>query len=100
MVDGDTFKLGERKIRITGIDAPELAEPRCAEEAALARKSADRLRALLNEGGFEMRAHRLHRTDRYKRELMVVERNGISIGGRLIDEGLARRYLGSKRSWC
>lgn len=99
-MDGDTFKLGERKIRITGINAPELAEPSCPLEAALARKSADRLRVLLNEGGFEMRAHRLHRTDRYQRELMVVERNGTSIGGRLIDEGLAHRYLGSKRSWC
>jgi endonuclease YncB( thermonuclease family) len=100
IADGDTFKLGLRRIRITGIDAPELAEPLCPHEAALARKSADRLRALLNDGGFEMRAHRLHRTDRYDRELMVVERNGISIGGKLIDEGLAHRYFGSKRSWC
>lgn len=99
-MDGDTFKLGERKIRITGINAPELAEPSCPQEAALAWKSADRLRVLLNEGGFDMRAHRLHRTDRYQRELMVIERNGTSIGGRLIDEGLAHRYLGSKRSWC
>lgn len=100
VVDGDTFKLGERKIRITGIDAPELVEPRCPQEAALARRSADRLLALLNQGSFEMVAHRIHRRDRHGRDLMVLERNGSSIGGQLIDEGLAHRYVGSKRSWC
>ena len=100
MIDGDTFKLGDRKIRIIGIDAPELAEPRCPEEAALARRSADRLLALLNQGQFEMVAHRLQREDRHGRDLMVLERNGASIGRQLIDEGLAQRYIGSKRSWC
>ena len=100
VVDGDTFKLGERKIRITGIDAPELVEPRCPQEAALARRSADRLLALLNQGSFEMVAHRIHRRDRHGRDLMVLERNGSSIGGQLINEGLAHRYVGSKRSWC
>jgi len=42
VIDGDTFKLGDRKIRIIGIDAPELAEPRCPAEAALARRAKDR----------------------------------------------------------
>lgn len=100
VIDGDTFKLGDRKIRITGIDAPELAEPRCAAEAALARRSADRLRALLNQGPFDMVAHRLHGEDRHGRYLRVLRRNDQSIGGQLIDEGLAHRYIGSKRSWC
>ena len=100
VIDGDTVKLGDRKIRIIGIDAPELAEPRCPEEAALARRSADRLLVLLNQGPFEMVAHRLQRMDRHGRDLMVLERNGSSIGGQLIDEGLAQRYFGAKRSWC
>ena len=100
VVDGDTFKLGDRLIRITGIDAPELMAPSCPGEAVLARKATDRLRELLNKGEFEMVAHRLRRQDRHSRDLMVVQRNGQSIGGRLIDEGLAHRYIGSKRSWC
>ena len=100
VADGDTFKLGTRKIRITGIDAPELASPLCPEEAALARRSAERLRVLLNQGPFEMVAHRLHRSDRYGRELMDVNRGAVSIGDRMIDEGLARRYIISKESWC
>lgn len=100
VIDGDTFKLGDRKIRITGIDAPELLAPQCAGEEALARRSADRLLALLNQGEFEMVAHRLQRQDRYGRYLMVVRRNGQSIGATMIDEDLAHRYLGSKWSWC
>ncbi len=100
VIDGDTFKLGDRKIRIVGIDAPELAEPKCAAEAVLAQRSADRLRVLLNEGDFDMVAHRLHRQDRHGRDLMAVKRSGASIGARLIDEGLAHRYIGAKRSWC
>ncbi|HXG82035.1 MAG TPA: thermonuclease family protein [Sphingomicrobium sp.] len=100
VIDGDTFKLGDRKIRITGIDAPELAEPRCPAEAALARRSADRLLVLLNQGPFEMIAHRLQRQDRHGRDLMVIRRGDASIGAQMIDEGLAHRYIGSKRGWC
>lgn len=100
VIDGDSFKLGDRKVRVVGIDAPELIEPRCPQEAALARLSADRLLALLNQGPFEMVAHRLRRQDRYGRDLMVLERNGHSIGGQLIDESHARRYFGAKGSWC
>lgn len=100
VVDGDTFKMGDRRIRITGIDAPELAEPKCPAEAAMARRAADRLRALLNEGPFEMVGHRLKEQDRHGRDLMVIRRGDRSIGAQLIDEGLAHRYIGSKRSWC
>lgn len=100
VVDGDSFRLGARRIRITGIDAPEIGSPQCAEEAALARRSTSRLLAILNEGSFDMIAHRLQRQDRHGRDLMVLERNGESIGDRMIAEGLAHRYIGSKRSWC
>ena len=100
VIDGDTFKLGDRKVRITGIDAPELLAPQCPGEEALARRSADRLLELLNKGAFEMIAHRLQRRDRHGRDLMVLKRDGQSIGRILIDEGLAHRYIGSKWSWC
>ena len=100
VIDGDTFKLGDRTIRITGIDAPELAQPKCEIEAKLARQSAARLLTHLNEGGFEMIAHRLQRQDRHGRYLMVLRRNGDSIGKQLISEDLAHRYTGFKRTWC
>ena len=100
VIDGDTFQLGDRTIRITGIDAPELGRPGCAAEGALARRAADRLLIMLNEGPFDMVAHRLQRQDRHGRSLMVIKRDGQSVGRRMIDEGLAHRYIGSKSSWC
>src|SRR5512139_1920472 len=35
VIDGDTFRLGDRTIRITGIDAPEVSQPKCEIEAGL-----------------------------------------------------------------
>jgi len=100
VIDGDTFRLGDRTIRITGIDAPEIAKPLCPAEAEIGRRSAARLVELLNQGQFDMIAHRLQREDRHGRSLMVLRRNGDSIGSQLIDEGLAHRYTGFKISWC
>jgi endonuclease YncB( thermonuclease family) len=39
-------------------------------------------------------------TDRYGRRLRVVTRGGESLGGVLVNEGLARWYGGGRRSWC
>lgn len=100
VIDGDTFRLGDRTIRITGIDAPEIAQPLCPAEEEIGRKSAARLLQLLNQGPFEMIAHRLQTQDRHGRYLMVLRRNGDSIGSQLIDEDLAHRYTGFKISWC
>lgn len=100
VIDGDTFRLGDRTIRITGIDAPEIARPLCPAEAELGRRSAERLLELLNQAPFDMVAHRLQTKDRHGRYLMVLRRNGDSIGGQLIDEDLAHRYTGFKISWC
>ncbi len=100
VIDGDTFKLGERKVRITGIDAPEVATPRCPAEAALGRKAGDRLLALLNQGDFDLVGHRFNGRDRHGRDLRTLWRGNTSIGDQLITEGLAHRYMGMKRSWC
>jgi micrococcal nuclease len=100
VIEGDMVQLGDRTIRIVGIDAPELGQPRCPKEAALARRSADRLVVLLNQGPFDMVAHHLQRMDSRGRDWLVLERAGASIGGQLIEEGLAKRSFGVKRSWC
>ena len=54
VIDGDTFKLGKRKVRIIGIDAPETHPARCPQEARLGEQATARLRELLNQGPFEM----------------------------------------------
>ena len=100
VIDGDTFKLGDRKIRIIGIDAPETHPPRCAEEAAKGEAATARLQALLNKGPFEMVGSRADLTDRYSRDLRTITRDGRSIADQLREEGLVRRYLGYRMPWC
>ena len=99
VVDGDSFRLGERRIRIRGIDAPE-REGACAAETELAVKAAERLTGLLNAGPFVMTAERGDERDRYGRQLRVLTRGGQSIGDVMVAEGLAHEYSGAKTSWC
>ena len=100
VVDGDTFRLGQRRVRLIGIDAPELADAQCPAERALGERAANRLLALLNQGEFDLVGHRFHDRDRHGRDLRLARRGGESLGRRLVDEGLAQRYVGSKRRWC
>lgn len=106
VIDGDTFKLGERSIRIIGIDAPETHPPRCAEEARLGELATAELQRLLNERPFELVAPVYRDTDRYGRDLRVVRRlqadgSYQNIADEMRERGMARRYLGGFRSgWC
>lgn len=88
VVDGDTFWLQGRKIRIADIDAPETHEPRCASEKALGDRATLRLQQLLNGGTITLRP-----ADR-----VLVD--GRSVGDVLVSEGLARWYAGYRRPWC
>ena len=97
VIDGDTFYLGRQSIRIADIDAPETHPPRCILEADLGSRATMRLRALLNQGPFELRGDR---NDKYDRALRTVYRNGRSLGGVLVSEGLARRWTGRREPWC
>ena len=100
VLTGDTFRMGDRTVRILGIRAPSLTEPACPAEAALAQKSADRLTQLLDSGPFDLIAHRFNMQDGDGRDLRLVVRGDTRLGDTLIAEGLAHRYLGFHRSWC
>ena len=105
VIDGDTFKLGERKVRIIGIDAPETHPARCPEEARLGEQATDMLLGLLNQGPFEMVAPIYRDSDGYGRDLRVVRRTlpggrTQSIAEEMRNSGLAHRYTGFKTGWC
>lgn len=101
VVDGDTFWYRGEKIRISDINSPEVSEPGCSREAALGARATRRLRDLLNQGAFSLGLDPSGReTDRYGRKLRTVNRDGESLGGRLVDEGLAERWKGRRSSWC
>ena len=99
VVDGDTFWIGGRKVRIADIDTPETHGPRCAAEAALGARAARRLHALLNAEAFSLEPSGRD-TDRYGRLLRIVTRDGRSLGAMLVAEGLARPWTGSRQPWC
>lgn len=107
VVDGDTFIMGQRHIRITGIDAPEIGtKARCPKEAALAEAAANELLRLLRQGPFVMQSAQDGLRDDYGRELMSVTRSGAGgavqdIAKDLIASNMVRRYdYGARGSWC
>lgn len=99
VVDGDTIWLGGQRIRVADIDAPETHPPRCNAEAELGNRATQRLRQLLNGGAISLQP--IDRDeDKYGRKLRVVLVDGRSVGGTLVDEGLARWYGSGRRAWC
>lgn len=106
VIDGDTFRLGDRRVRIIGVDAPETHPSRCAEEARLGELATAKLQELLNEGPFEMVGRKFGDKDRYGRDLRMVQRKlpdgrMQSIASDMRESGLAHRYAGGfKIGWC
>lgn len=99
VVDGDTFWLRGTKIRIADIDTPELSPPRCERERQRGMAAKQRLLEILNSGPILLR-NVARDEDRFGRKLMIVFRGNRSVGDILIAEGLARKWEGSRRSWC
>ncbi len=99
VVDGDTIWYQGNNIRIADIDTPETHPARCSREAELGAAATQQLQVLLNAGAFSIET--IDRdTDPYGRQLRILTRGGESIGGMLVDDGLARWYAGGRRSWC
>ena len=105
VIDGDTFKIGQRKIRVIGIDTAEV-DAQCPAEAAMAERATAELQRLLNQGPFTMVGRFAGSTDRYGRDLRAITRlrpdgSEQSIAEDMRNSGLARRYLGGFRGgWC
>ncbi|WP_405049121.1 MULTISPECIES: thermonuclease family protein [unclassified Rhizobium] len=99
VVDGDTFWFEGQKIRIADIDTPELSPPRCEAERVKGEAAKFRLLALLNAGKFSLSAG-IRDEDKYGRKLRTVSRAGKSLGGALVQEGLARSWDGARHGWC
>ena len=105
VIDGDTFKLGDTKYRVTGIDTAEV-KAACPAEAAQAEASTNALQGWLSAGAFQITTRLDEPTDRYGRTLAIVKR--VKADGseeRLADwmqaHGGARGYDGGFRGgWC
>lgn len=102
VIDGDTIRVrlpdgSEHPVRLLGFDTPELHQPRCIEEAALAADAKRALAALIGDGPVRLDDVR-PRTDRYGRTLARVL---VDVSDVLIASQLARPYDGgARRPWC
>lgn len=104
-VDGDTFRIGQRSIRVANIDAPEVAG-RCQAEHTAARAATLALAEWLDAGPFQLLPEAEVPRDQYGRELQQPWRERPDgtrdeLADHLIDLGHAREFGGSSReAWC
>ncbi len=98
VVDGDTVAAGGYRIRLYGLNAPEIRGV-CDEEKALGRRAKARLEALIAGAGVvELRPAPPGKYSQIQAWLLL---DGRDAAAQLIAEGLARPYHGgAKRGWC
>ena len=93
ITDGDSFRSGELKIRLFGIDAPELKQ-RCETDTgalwSCGLAAQDALRDLIGSTR-QLNCH-LRDVDHYSRLVMQCFANGQDIAAALVDHGLALAY--------
>ena len=91
-VDGDTLSAGGDRLRLEGIDAPEL-EQTC-EDGGGQRWGcgAEARRYLAHLVSTDETECRGHERDRYERLLVRCHTGGVSINGTMVREGLAVAY--------
>lgn len=105
VIDGDTFRIGERRVRVVGIDTAEV-DASCQAEAEQAEQSTAALMSWLNKGPFVMTARIDEPNDIYGRELRMLKRNYPDgrfnhLADWMQTNGGARGYLGGWRGgWC
>jgi endonuclease YncB( thermonuclease family) len=108
ILDGDTFEARVHvwpgidittKVRLRGIDAPEL-KARCPEERVKAEAARDALAALLAEGAVEISRVGM---DKFggRVDAEASTKSTPDISAALLRLGVARSYTGGRReSWC
>lgn len=102
VIDGDTLALGsgstQRRIRLTGFDAPELDGP-CEAERELAEAARVRLHEWLARGEFEWNGAEDPPRDRYGRELRSARRSDLGGSREYLAETMIASGLAAPREW-
>lgn len=105
VIDGDTIAFGQRRIRLTGFDAPEL-DGACEAERLKAREARGALLAWLNRGPFTIDGGDNPARDKYGRELRaawrVSEGREEWLADEIVAQGLARSdgWTAAVADWC
>jgi endonuclease YncB( thermonuclease family) len=91
VTDGDTIRIGEARIRLKGIDAPEM-EQRCSRAGRSYACGETARRALIDLVSGENVRCRAAGRDRYRRILARCTVDGEDIGTRMVESGWAVSY--------
>ncbi|MBE0582094.1 MAG: thermonuclease family protein [Devosia sp.] len=95
--DGDSFRLGEDRIRLLGLDAPELTQDCTSADGRIwrcGRAARDRMAQLLAAGPADCRPEDMDQYDRLLATCLVAGRD---LGATMVAEGLA---VASGRYWA
>jgi endonuclease YncB( thermonuclease family) len=89
VIDGDTLAVGPERLRLLGIDAPELRQT-CLDEAQRAWACGEEARAALARlMRGELPECRGEARDRYRRVLVSCVSGGQTVNGRMVASGFA-----------
>lgn len=101
VIDGDTLAIRNRRVRLTGFDAPEM-DGACKLERAKANQAKLELHAWLAKGRFEWTGGTQPPYDRYGRELREARRGDDLLADHMIEAGLAEGsgWGASAVDWC
>ncbi len=99
VIDGDTIRYKSRRIRIIGIDAPELYPARCPAEQQKGEAARKALLNWLNQGPFTLIGSA---QDKYARDLRSIKRGDEDVGDVLVKIGLAHENIPFEDTpnWC
>lgn len=105
VIDGDTIAFGDRRIRLSGFDAPEL-DGACEAERLKAREARGALLAWLNRGAFYVDGGDEPPRDKYGRELRsawrITDGRDDWLSEEMLAQGLAEddSWSGARVAWC
>jgi len=109
VIDGDTLDVTvepwpewrhrERRLRIRGIDAPEIFRPKCPSERVRGAAATEFLRALL-QGKVIILSQIEVGADLYGGVVADVYANGVAVADEMIKAGHARVFVDKRQPWC
>ena len=91
VIDGDTIRVSERRIRIFGIDAPEIGQ-RCRKHGRDLNCGVDARNLLIRIIGNNPVTCAPHGSDRYSRTVATCYAGGVDIGKAMVTNGHAVAY--------
>jgi len=93
VIDGDTFAIGDTRVRLFGIDAPENGQP-CADQRGRQMNCGDWVTAQVTAryDGLQATCTEIEK-DRYGRSVATCSVRGQDVGTWIVSEGLAWAFL-------